>query len=422
MQNQSSQSKTPGVWLSDVVLSLLAMAGGVSIILVVLGITLNVSLIMFRTGSMEPTIPTGAIALVREIPASEIVEGDIVTVDRGEDLLPVTHRVTDITDVDAGSGAVTFVMRGDANDTDDPEPYTATTVQRTTFSIPGMAPFIHSLQNPVVLGGLTLGATALVIWAFWPRRDAPTPRPRGAHAAHGLALPVLLTLSAPFLLPQHHPEEDAHLTIEEVRGEFIRLESAQNHDSMTNMSPGGSVKWRVDVSVDAPHPGVVLFELTAVGALAARPDAMLTEIVTCTPHQTALLQCHPEADSERTVVDTTALVDGDSELKLGSMSSNETRRIVVTATLADPPPEGIQATSAEFQFTATGHDEQLTISPEPVDEAEAADAFPAHLSNTGLHTGWLFILAGVLIIAGIALVALRFCHRSQYTSSRNDHA
>lgn len=168
MRNRS-QNKTFGARLGDIVLSVLSVAGALSIIFVIVGLTMNVSIMMFRTGSMDPTIPAGSIALVKEIPATEMNEGDIITVDRGTGLLPVTHRVTDISNVDEATGAVTFVMRGDANDFDDQDPYTATTVQRTFFSIPGIAPVIQQLQNPFVLGGLTLGATALVMWAFWPR-------------------------------------------------------------------------------------------------------------------------------------------------------------------------------------------------------------------------------------------------------------
>lgn len=168
MRNRS-QNKTFGTRLGDIVLSILSVAGALSIILVIVGLTMNVSIMMFRTGSMDPTIPAGSIALVQEIPATEMNEGDIITVDRGAGLLPVTHRVTDISNVDEATGAVTFVMRGDANDYDDQDPYTATTVQRTFFSIPGIAPVIQQFQNPFVLGGLTLGASALVIWAFWPR-------------------------------------------------------------------------------------------------------------------------------------------------------------------------------------------------------------------------------------------------------------
>lgn len=172
MRNQLSPTKSLRARLGDAVLSILSVAGAISIILVIVGFTLNISIMMFRTGSMDPTIPAGSIALVREIPATDIAEGDIITVDRGTGLLPVTHRVTEIQQVHENTGAVTFVMRGDANDYDDPDPYTATTVQRTLFSIPGVAPVIQQFQNPLVLGGLTLGASALVVWAFWPRNGA----------------------------------------------------------------------------------------------------------------------------------------------------------------------------------------------------------------------------------------------------------
>ena len=142
MQNQLSPTRSLSSTIGNVVLWLLAAAGAICIILVVVGLWLNISIMMFRTGSMEPTIETGSVALVREIPAVEITEGDVVTVDRGEELLPVTHRVTEITDVNETTGEVTFVMRGDANDVDEPKPYTTDTVRRAFFSIPGIAPII----------------------------------------------------------------------------------------------------------------------------------------------------------------------------------------------------------------------------------------------------------------------------------------
>jgi signal peptidase len=36
---------------------------------------------------------------------------------------------------------------------------------------------IVAMGNPYVLGGLTIGATALVVWAFWPR-STKDPRAR----------------------------------------------------------------------------------------------------------------------------------------------------------------------------------------------------------------------------------------------------
>lgn len=159
----------------DHLLTLLALAGGVCILLVILSWVFSISLMMFRTGSMSPTIPTGSVAVVREIPAIEMEERDIVTVDRGDGALPVTHRVVEIQDVDPATGAVTFVMRGDANAEADPHPYTATEVRRVMFSVPGAAHVLVWFGEPVVLGALTLGATVLVVWAFWPREEITAP-------------------------------------------------------------------------------------------------------------------------------------------------------------------------------------------------------------------------------------------------------
>ena len=55
-----------------------AAAGLVCIILVILAVTANITLIMFRTGSMSPTISAGSVAVVQEVAAAEIDVGDVV--------------------------------------------------------------------------------------------------------------------------------------------------------------------------------------------------------------------------------------------------------------------------------------------------------------------------------------------------------
>ena len=157
--------------LGDLGLTVLAALGTVSIAFVVLAVVFDIGILMFRTGSMGPTIPAGSVAIARQIPAAEMSPGDIVTVERGEGELPVTHRVTRIIESDPVTGAVTFDMRGDANDSDDPGPYVASTVKLVLFSIPGGAPVIQQFSNPVVLAGLTLAASLLVGWSVWTRGD-----------------------------------------------------------------------------------------------------------------------------------------------------------------------------------------------------------------------------------------------------------
>ena len=64
-------------------------------------------------------------------------------------------------------------MKGDANEQEDPHPYTVETVRTVLFSIPGLANVIVWFGDPMVLGGMTIAAALLVGWAFWPRAEKP---------------------------------------------------------------------------------------------------------------------------------------------------------------------------------------------------------------------------------------------------------
>ncbi|WP_067605860.1 signal peptidase I [Enteractinococcus helveticum] len=401
--------------LGNVVLWLLAAAGSICIILVIVGIWLNVSIMMFRTGSMEPTIETGAIALVREIPAVEMSQGDVVTVDRGADLLPVTHRVTEIQNVDDATGEVTFVMRGDANDVDDPEPYTTDTVRRAFFSIPGIAPIIQSFQNPYVLGGLTLGATVLVIWAFWPRADEdPTiqRRQRGKHRAQTLAIPSLFVLIAP-LVSADQP------TTTEVYGDHLRLRSTGDIEQMTNMAPGDSATWAVDVWADAPEPGPVELTLSAAGHLASDPHGLIIEVVVCSPHPKITTSCANGKKSR--IIDTAPLTDRETSVDLATMPSDETRRVLLTATLAQNAPDGLQDSTAIFQVSATGHDEELSVTP-GLDKADhdpvPDDDSTLRLAGTGVTVGSWALLGAMITLAGVFITVITRQRRKQRKSTK----
>ncbi len=69
------------------------------------------------TGSMEPTLPTGALLVVRA--ADEYEVGEIITFySREEDIKgrPNTHRIIDTVEVD---GELCYITKGDANNTHD---------------------------------------------------------------------------------------------------------------------------------------------------------------------------------------------------------------------------------------------------------------------------------------------------------------
>lgn len=179
--HQTELSQTPAapdhvprrrsVWprIENAVLSILAVLGMVCIIATIAAFALNISLIMFRTGSMSPTIPTGSLAVVKQIPASEIRVGDVATISRGEDRLPVTHRVISVTPF--SGDAYSIEMKGDANDSPDPQPYEVSAVKKVLWHAPGLAYVVSTVSHPIYMAGITVAASLLVVWSFWPRKQ-----------------------------------------------------------------------------------------------------------------------------------------------------------------------------------------------------------------------------------------------------------
>lgn len=153
--------------IRESLLNLAAAGGAVCILAVVCALFFDISLVLFKTGSMSPGIPAGSLAVVREIPASGIHIGDVVTVDR-PGKLPITHRVQTVEGTEGTARVIT--MRGDANKDPDPAPYTVEDVRLVLWSVPGLAYPVAAAANPLALGGTTVAVAALVTWVLWPRR------------------------------------------------------------------------------------------------------------------------------------------------------------------------------------------------------------------------------------------------------------
>ncbi|NLT40851.1 MAG: signal peptidase I [Clostridiales bacterium] len=106
------------------------------------------------SGSMEPTIHTGAVIIIKEIEPTQLQTGDIVTFRSAEyDSQLVTHRIVKIES--SPGGGLMFTTRGDANDADDTAPLPASQIKGTVvFSIPllGYAmDFIQSREGLVLV-------------------------------------------------------------------------------------------------------------------------------------------------------------------------------------------------------------------------------------------------------------------------------
>lgn len=118
--------------------------------------------LVVRSGSMEPTIATGAMVLVRTVPASQIRVGDVVAVER-PDHTRVTHRVVS---VEHRGATASLVLKGDANQDPDPVPVVVTDAGRFVWTAPllgRVGAFLSSARGGFALGWLVSAVMLAVL-------------------------------------------------------------------------------------------------------------------------------------------------------------------------------------------------------------------------------------------------------------------
>ena len=129
------------------------------------------------SGSMEPVLPLGAVALTRPVDARSVAIGDIVSFRQRGDQIATTHRVMKI---DTDAGYLVFVTKGDANDAADAEPVVvAGEIDRVERIVPYAGLIVGFARSP--LGGLLLLVVPIAGLSF----DASRRRRRSADTADG---------------------------------------------------------------------------------------------------------------------------------------------------------------------------------------------------------------------------------------------
>ncbi|GIP40118.1 S26 family signal peptidase [Paenibacillus sp. J31TS4] len=72
------------------------------------------------SGSMEPSIHTGSVIFIKAVePAVPLAVGDVITFKSDDPNIIITHRITE---VQKQGETVSYMTKGDANDTQDPSP------------------------------------------------------------------------------------------------------------------------------------------------------------------------------------------------------------------------------------------------------------------------------------------------------------
>ena len=171
----------------NVLLTVGAVAGSLCLLSVLMGALFGIKPLMFKSGSMEPTIATGGLALSVPVEGDDIRVGDIVSTENSTGTR-ITHRVAAVAPAD---GYTELTLKGDANSVVDAEVYAVSEVDRVFWSAPLLGYAVAWLSSPVTLflGGLL---TAYLLYvAFGPRsrrdshdgRDADEPTPSAGRRA-----------------------------------------------------------------------------------------------------------------------------------------------------------------------------------------------------------------------------------------------
>ena len=119
-----------------------------------------------QTGSMEPALPVGALALVRIVEPEEIRVGDDATFyeRRNNQIKDVTHRVVEVLDPVDEHDEILFVTKGVANEDIDSEPRAAS---QLIGKVIGHLPYVGIVLAIMRRNALLLGAMLLCLMLIY---------------------------------------------------------------------------------------------------------------------------------------------------------------------------------------------------------------------------------------------------------------
>ncbi|MBC7630674.1 signal peptidase I [Aeromicrobium sp.] len=151
-------------------------------------VAFDIKPIVFESGSMSPAIDTGALAISRTVPASDLQVGDVVTVRTGKGVR-VTHRIQDIS---LANGKATLVLKGDANGVADQQAYVVASAPRVLFDMPRAGYVVSFVSGPIGIfaGGLLVGVVLLTI--FRPGKPRSPSTGEGRRKALSVASVIII--------------------------------------------------------------------------------------------------------------------------------------------------------------------------------------------------------------------------------------
>lgn len=156
---------------ADVALWVGAVLGALSLVVAVLVAVLGLVPLIFTSGSMSPEIPSGSLGIARSVPAAELANDDVVSVESAEGVR-VTHRIVAVQQNETGA---VLTLKGDANSEPDAESYAVTAADRLLFSVPWVGHVMSALASPLVLFGAGVLAAGILFIVISSARAHPRP-------------------------------------------------------------------------------------------------------------------------------------------------------------------------------------------------------------------------------------------------------
>lgn len=116
------------------------------------------------SGSMEPVLPVGSLAVVLPVEAEDVRIGDVITyLPHPDDPTAITHRVLAITH--RADGGLTFTTQGDANSAPDAPVQDFQVRAKVWYSVPWLGD-VNDIVNGNARGPIVVGsALSFFLWA-----------------------------------------------------------------------------------------------------------------------------------------------------------------------------------------------------------------------------------------------------------------
>lgn len=154
--------------IRDVVITLIGVIGIVTIAWLLAAWLWGLSIVVFVTGSMSPTMPVGTAAISQLTDAADLRIGDVVTVPRPDTGQPVTHRIVAIDEGATAPGERELTLQGDDNDFADSQTYVIDEAPRVLVSVPVLGSIVLWAQTPAVMIVASVAIALAIAWALWP--------------------------------------------------------------------------------------------------------------------------------------------------------------------------------------------------------------------------------------------------------------